>query len=189
MDLRRISPAITREDKLRVVTVDQVKAQARVPLSDNSEDKLIESYIVSAYDYLSGPEGWLGRCCLLDEEWEDYVGMPDRLRHRASDAALQGRSDDRFRLLPAGRLRGGRHRFLLRQHGGLVPADLRAPVLCHGPTTASHFPGPTGFGSRQDSAGPTTSPSRSSWPSRCLRHLVRQARIGWRRWAHCRRGS
>jgi uncharacterized phiE125 gp8 family phage protein len=79
MDLRRISPAIKREDKLRVVTVDQVKAQARVPLSDKSEDSLIESYIVSAYDYLSGPEGWLGRCCLLDEEWEAYVGMPDRL--------------------------------------------------------------------------------------------------------------
>jgi uncharacterized phiE125 gp8 family phage protein len=77
MDLRRISPALTREQKLGVVTVPQVKAQARVIGDD--EDGLIESYIISAYDYLSGPEGWLGRCCLLEEEWEYYVGMPDRL--------------------------------------------------------------------------------------------------------------
>ncbi len=76
MDLRRISPALTREQKLAVVSVDEVKAQARVPLSDKSEDALIAGYIEAAYDYLSGPEGWLGRCCLLDEEWEYYVGMP-----------------------------------------------------------------------------------------------------------------
>ncbi len=77
MDLRRISPALTREQKLSVVSVADVKAQARV--IGDEENSLIESYIVAAYDYLSGPEGWLGRCCLLDEQWEFYAGMPDRL--------------------------------------------------------------------------------------------------------------
>jgi uncharacterized phiE125 gp8 family phage protein len=76
MDLRRISPALTREDKLSVVSVADVKAQARVIGSD--EDELIASYIEAAYDYLSGPEGWLGHCCLLDEEWEYHAGMPGR---------------------------------------------------------------------------------------------------------------
>jgi uncharacterized phiE125 gp8 family phage protein len=78
MDLRRISPALTREDKLSVVSVAEVKAQARV-IGDEEND-LIASYIESAYDYLSGPEGWLGRCCLLAEEWEYFAGLPEHNR-------------------------------------------------------------------------------------------------------------
>ena len=71
MDLRLISTPLTRELKLSVVTVADVKAQARV--SHNDEDELIASYIDAAYDFLSGPHGWLGNCCLLAEEFEFFV--------------------------------------------------------------------------------------------------------------------
>lgn len=78
MDLRPISQP-TRQQKLAVVAVADVKAQARISGSD--EDGLIEQDIITAYDYLSGPEGWLNGCCLLEEEWEFYPGpaLPARL--------------------------------------------------------------------------------------------------------------
>ncbi|WP_048710790.1 head-tail connector protein [Microvirga massiliensis] len=76
MDLRRISTSLTREQKLAVVSIADVKAQVRV--SHSEEDELIAVFIEAAYDYLSGPEGWLGHCCLLDEEFEVYSAGPDR---------------------------------------------------------------------------------------------------------------
>jgi len=71
IDLRRVSPPLTHADKLKVVSLEMVKLQARVTGDD--ENALIGSYIEAAYDYLSGPNGWLGRCCLLEEEWECYL--------------------------------------------------------------------------------------------------------------------
>ncbi|KMO34320.1 head-tail connector protein [Methylobacterium aquaticum] len=71
MDLRRISAPLTRAQKLDVVSLAEVKAQARV--MHDEENDLIESYIATAYDYLSGPEGWTNGYCLLEEEFEVYV--------------------------------------------------------------------------------------------------------------------
>lgn len=70
MDLRRISLPHTHGDKLKVVSIEEVKQLARV--TDDGENALIGTYIEVAYDYLSGPEGWLGGCCLLSEDWELY---------------------------------------------------------------------------------------------------------------------
>ena len=68
MDLRRISPPITRQQTQSVVTIEEVKAQARV--THDSEDDLIANYIAAAYHHLSGPNGWLNGYCLLPEEYE-----------------------------------------------------------------------------------------------------------------------
>lgn len=72
MDVRRISPPLTREQKLSVLSLDVVKAQERV-LHDE-EDLLIESYIVTAFDHLHGANGWLNGYCLLEEEFEFFPG-------------------------------------------------------------------------------------------------------------------
>lgn len=71
MDLRRTSPPITRAMKLGVVSIEDVKAQARV--THDSEDNLIGDYIEAAFDYLSGPEGWLNGYCLLEERYEFHT--------------------------------------------------------------------------------------------------------------------
>lgn len=71
MGLRRISAPLTRAQKLEVVSLAEVKAQARV--MHDEENDLIEGYIATAYDYLSGPEGWTNGYCLLEEEFEVYV--------------------------------------------------------------------------------------------------------------------
>src|SRR4051812_28741787 len=76
MDLSLISTPLTRDQKVAVCPLAIVKAQARI-LSDDEND-LIERYIETAYDFLSGPDGWLGGCCLLVEEWEYYVRGPER---------------------------------------------------------------------------------------------------------------
>jgi uncharacterized phiE125 gp8 family phage protein len=72
LDLRRTSTALTRAEKVAVCPVADVKAQARI--THNDEDDLIAAYIETAYDFLSGPEGWLNGCCLLQETWEFYPG-------------------------------------------------------------------------------------------------------------------
>ena len=46
MDVRRISPALTTEQKLTVVTLAEAKMQARV--SHSFEDSLITSFIAAA---------------------------------------------------------------------------------------------------------------------------------------------
>ncbi|CAM5769805.1 head-tail connector protein [Bosea minatitlanensis] len=74
MDFRRTSTALTREQKLAVVSVADVKAQERI--TNSYEDALIGQYIEAAYDYLAGPDGWLGRCCLLEETFEAYIPNP-----------------------------------------------------------------------------------------------------------------
>lgn len=71
MDLRRTSPLLTQEQKLTVVTLAQAKMQARV--SHGFEDDLIKGYIEAAYDFLSGPVGWLSNCYLLTETFELYL--------------------------------------------------------------------------------------------------------------------
>lgn len=71
MDLRRISAPLTLERKLAVVSLDMLKAQARVRHAD--EDQLLTGYIASAFDFLHGPDGWLNGYCLLEEEFELYL--------------------------------------------------------------------------------------------------------------------
>lgn len=76
MDYRRISAPLTREQKLEVCPLDLVKMQARIRHSD--EDRLLISYICTAFDFLHGPEGWLNGYCLLQEEFEFFPGRFDR---------------------------------------------------------------------------------------------------------------
>ena len=57
MDLQRISDPLTQAQKLEVVSVDALKLHQRV--AEDDEDALIGDLIEAAYDYLSGPEGWL----------------------------------------------------------------------------------------------------------------------------------
>lgn len=93
MDLRRISSPLNLYDKLSVVSIEEVKAQARVMHS--TEDDLIASYIEAAFDYLHGPDGWLNGYCLLQETYEFYpvwrgeavIELP--LRPLASDPVLE----------------------------------------------------------------------------------------------------
>jgi uncharacterized phiE125 gp8 family phage protein len=73
-DLALVSDPLTRDQKVAVCPVADVKMQARV--SHDDEDDLIEAYIEVAYDFLSGPNGWLGRCCLLEETWEAHLPGP-----------------------------------------------------------------------------------------------------------------
>jgi uncharacterized phiE125 gp8 family phage protein len=75
VDVRLVSTPLTREQKLLVCPLDQLKVHAKVTHAD--EDSLLEEYIEAAYDYLSGPDGWLGGACLLEEDWEVYA--PSRL--------------------------------------------------------------------------------------------------------------
>jgi len=79
MDLRLISTPLTADQKIAVCPLDEVKAQARVTHAD--EDALIRGYIVAAYDFLSGPDGWLGHCCLLQETWETHLPSSLSWRH------------------------------------------------------------------------------------------------------------
>lgn len=76
MDLRRLSYPLDQAAKLGVVSVADLKAQARIAQSD--DDSLIAGYIEAAYDFLAGETGWLGRCCLLTEDFEFYVARPLR---------------------------------------------------------------------------------------------------------------
>lgn len=72
--LRLISTPLDRDDKLEVVSVADVKMQARISHSD--EDELIAEYIEAAYDHMSGPDGWLNGCCFLEETWEVTYASP-----------------------------------------------------------------------------------------------------------------
>jgi uncharacterized phiE125 gp8 family phage protein len=67
MDPVLVSTPLTRNQKLAVCPVPRVKMQARIVASD--EHELLASYVVAAYDFLSGPNGWLGGVSLLEEEW------------------------------------------------------------------------------------------------------------------------
>lgn len=72
MDVRRISDPLTPAQKLEVVTLDKAKAHLRVRHTD--EDELIADWIVAAFDFLHGAEGWLNGYCLLQEQFEGYLG-------------------------------------------------------------------------------------------------------------------
>lgn len=71
MDLRLLSEPLTREQKLEVVTVAEVKRDLRIRHA--RDDEMIGDDIEVAYDYLAGPEGWLNGCSLLEEDWELYL--------------------------------------------------------------------------------------------------------------------
>lgn len=71
MEFRRTSAPITRAAKLGVLPLIEVKEHIRI--AHDLEDRVLESFIASAYDYLSGPVGWLGYCCLLPESFECFA--------------------------------------------------------------------------------------------------------------------
>lgn len=100
MDLSRISTPLTRDQKVAVCPLATVKAQARI-LGDDEND-LIERYIETAYDFLSGPDGWLGGCCLLVEEWEYYSSGPERSRFELPLRPLYGSAVLSFDYLTSG---------------------------------------------------------------------------------------
>jgi len=71
VDLQRISDPLTQQQKLAVVSIDALKLHQRV--AEDDEDVLIGDLLEAAYDYLSGPEGWLNGHCILEESFELYV--------------------------------------------------------------------------------------------------------------------
>jgi uncharacterized phiE125 gp8 family phage protein len=71
MELRRVGPALTRDQKLTVVTVAEVKRQAVI--EHNEDDELIADDIEAAYDWIAQ---WLRSCCILTETWEATVRAP-----------------------------------------------------------------------------------------------------------------
>lgn len=73
VDLRLISTPLTAAEKIAVCPVADVKVQVRADPNYSGEDALIGNYIEAAYDFLSGPDGWLGRCCILREDWEFFA--------------------------------------------------------------------------------------------------------------------
>jgi uncharacterized phiE125 gp8 family phage protein len=73
-DLVRVSPPLALDDKTKVVGVVEVRQHLRI--TDTSEDRILAEDIEAAYDFLSGPDGWLGRCCLLEEEFMAYASGP-----------------------------------------------------------------------------------------------------------------
>ena len=78
MDLQRISDPLTQQQKLAVVSIDALKLHQRV--AEDDEDVLIGDLLEAAYDYLSGPEGWLNGYCILEESFELFVDtLGDRL--------------------------------------------------------------------------------------------------------------
>lgn len=74
--LRRLSDALTREQKLQVVTLTELKDHLRIRHAD--QDALLQDLIEVAYDRLSGPDGSLVGCCLLHERYEAYLGSRAR---------------------------------------------------------------------------------------------------------------
>ena len=64
------STPLTESQKAAVVGVPELKRHLRV--SGSEEDRDLVEYLATAYDFLSGPDGWLGSCCLLNEEWIAY---------------------------------------------------------------------------------------------------------------------
>lgn len=77
MDLVRVSSLLDQNAKLGVVPLAEVKAQLRV--THTAEDGLISNAIEAAYDHLAGENGWLGRCCLLNETFTAYMPAAGRL--------------------------------------------------------------------------------------------------------------
>lgn len=71
MDVRRISDPLTPEAKLEVVTLEKAKAHLRVRHAE--EDGLLSDLIVTGFDFLHGPDGWLNGYCLLAEQFECFL--------------------------------------------------------------------------------------------------------------------
>lgn len=70
MEFRRTSAPITRAAKLDVLPILEVKEHIRI--AHDFEDRMLEGFVATAYDFLAGPEGWLGNCCLLPESFVVY---------------------------------------------------------------------------------------------------------------------
>lgn len=70
MDLRLKTP-VTEQAKRDLVGLEKFKLHAKI--RDGSEDDLLKDYLVAAYDFLSGYDGWLNGYCLLAETYELYL--------------------------------------------------------------------------------------------------------------------
>lgn len=88
MTPRRISIPLTDNQKIAVCPIPDAKVQARV--DGNLDNELMARYIVAAYDFLSGPDGWLGGACLLEEEWEWLPGTRIQRRFELPLRPLRG---------------------------------------------------------------------------------------------------
>jgi len=65
----------------RIVTLDQAKAQLRVPTAFNDEDDYINSLILAAESYIDGRDGILGRA-LISQTWTGTLddAFPQEIR-------------------------------------------------------------------------------------------------------------
>ena len=104
-ELTRISAPLTMAQKVAVVPVPEMRRHARISQLD--DDRLLAEDIEAAYDFLAGEDGWLGRCCLLDETFAAYVKWTQPKRLPGSYEAPEGHDEHR---VAAGRrvLRRGR---------------------------------------------------------------------------------
>lgn len=94
MTLTPVAPFLTHADKLKVVSVSELKQHLHITHDDENYDLALA--IESAYDYLSGPNGWLGRCSLLNENWECYLPSHTDSRRELPMRPLIGASVDSF---------------------------------------------------------------------------------------------
>lgn len=76
MIIERVSTPLTLAQKLAVVPLPELRRHLRITELD--DDWVLAEDIEAAYDYLSGPEGWLGGLCLLEEEFYAYAAGPLR---------------------------------------------------------------------------------------------------------------
>ncbi|MBP1179979.1 phage head-tail connector protein [Methylobacterium sp. PvR107] len=105
--MRRISDPLTPEAKLEVVTLEKAKAHLRVRHAD--EDDLIQDLIVTGFDFLHGPDGWLNGYCLLAEQFELFLPainstaeLPLRPVEDVDAVAVASLVDGAYEAAPAG---------------------------------------------------------------------------------------
>jgi uncharacterized phiE125 gp8 family phage protein len=92
MALTLLSPPLTQRQKLSIVTIEEVKRQGRI--LENDEDDLIADLIETAYDYLTGPTGWMRGVELIPQQYEYTVDTDESFEIPlrpllASDVALE----------------------------------------------------------------------------------------------------
>lgn len=91
VQLRLVSSPLTRAQKLAVVPVSDLQGHLRI--SHNDENGFLEDLIETAYNRMTGADGFLVGCSLLHERYECFLGSSVRdcvelpMRPVASDPA------------------------------------------------------------------------------------------------------